>query len=333
MRNRIPTTRKLIAGRGRVTSLLAALIMAVCFASVADAADWRIRIKNAVCVEGDRVMLSDIAVPVGEVPAPVLKQMASTELWKPSQRRGRPVFVPREKMQSILQHYVPKLMSRIVVPGTVAIQTGGKVYSRNDLQALIVDFLTNKMATQGGELKFRQFTVPEYMFLANTTDSLRIIPPSTIKPGRVQIRFDAMGPDNKAVKRVSAGVFMDLWKTVPCATMPLNRGDVLTPENITWIRKNVAYNENVWDGKGINLRISQPVGTGQPITYSNIELIPLVMRGEQVYLTYKGKNLRLTIKVEALRDAGLGQQVLVRNLQSKRTIVATVTGDNTVEVR
>ena len=60
---------------------------------------------------------------------------------------------------------------------------------------------------------------------------------------------------------------------------------------------------------------------------------PLIEKGERVQLIYQGKKVKLTIKVEALGEASMGQQVEVRNLQSKRIILATVVGDNMVMVR
>ena len=50
-------------------------------------------------------------------------------------------------------------------------------------------------------------------------------------------------------------------------------------------------------------------------------------------LVYRGKRVQLTIKVEALGEASMGQQVAVKNLQSKKTVLATVIGDDLVMVR
>jgi flagellar basal body P-ring formation protein FlgA len=48
---------------------------------------------------------------------------------------------------------------------------------------------------------------------------------------------------------------------------------------------------------------------------------------------FEGTGIRLSVKAEAQSDAGVGQSVQVRNLQSNRKITATVQDADTVIVR
>ena len=79
--------------------------------------------------------------------------------------------------------------------------------------------------------------------------------------------------------------------------------------------------------------MSKSVGVDQVIRLSDIEPVPVIAKGDKVNLVFEGENLRLQVKAEALSDGGVGQKIQVRNLQSKRKILATVQDAETVLVR
>lgn len=79
--------------------------------------------------------------------------------------------------------------------------------------------------------------------------------------------------------------------------------------------------------------MTRTLGRSQVFTQSHIEPVPLIEKGELVTLMYKNSRVQLSIKAEALGEASVGQQVAVRNLQSKKTVLATVVADDMVMVR
>jgi flagella basal body P-ring formation protein FlgA len=113
----------------------------------------------------------------------------------------------------------------------------------------------------------------------------------------------------------------------------LNRLQPVDLANIQFKRKNLAHNQNAWDGTGGPWRMVRSIGVDQAITMSDIDPGPVIARGDKVRLVFEGQNLRLNVKVEALADGGVGQAIEVRNLQSKRKILATVRDSSTVVVR
>lgn len=66
---------------------------------------------------------------------------------------------------------------------------------------------------------------------------------------------------------------------------------------------------------------------------TSIEPAPVISKGDKVTLVFRSKHLKLTVPVESLEDGGIGQNITVRNLQSKRKIVATVINAQTVQVK
>ncbi|WP_018123963.1 flagellar basal body P-ring formation chaperone FlgA [Desulfovibrio oxyclinae] len=308
---------------------LAALVMA----STVHAGEWRIRIKPAAVLDGGPVTLGDIAVAVGDVDAPVWKRLSGTKLWKPSSRRGRPVAISRDKLRSILRHYIGEYERRCEVPSRMLVQTGGKVILVNEIRRRVVEYLTPRAERFDAEISFRDFAVPDYIFFPNRFDKLKVDSSRDVRPGRNSVQMEVVTSDGKTVRRLAGSVFMDVWKAVPAAAQIMNRGERITPDKLTFVRKNLAYATNTWDGKGGPWRIRRPVGRGQAITRDRIEALPAVSRGEHVNLVYDSGRVKLSVEVEVLDDAKVGQQVEVRNMQSNRTIVATVVSPGKVMVR
>ncbi|WP_319780636.1 flagellar basal body P-ring formation chaperone FlgA [Maridesulfovibrio sp.] len=296
--------------------------------------DWRIRIKSAAVVNGPRVTLGDIAEFYGDLPQQTKADLAGVELWNAPSRNRKPVRVNRNKLRVILQHYLGDLVRNCIIPSTLTMQSGGKVMSQEQLQRAVVKVLTPQAEAIDGDHKFRNFNLPPHLFFKDSMDSLRVHIPRALRPGANSFKMEVVSVDGRVLRQLAGSVFMDLWKPVPCPVRPINRKELVTPDLITWKSKNMAQLGNqVWDGKGGPWRVKIPVGTGQPIMRSSIEPAPVIARGDKVTLVFRSKHLKLTVPVESLEDGGVGQDVTVRNLQSKRKVVATVVNAQTVQVK
>jgi flagella basal body P-ring formation protein FlgA len=317
-----------------LASLLALVAVFMASGVVSAADEWRIKVKGAVCVHEPVVQLGHIAQPVGDYDRDAWKRLASTRLWKASTRKGRPVVVPRAKLENILKYYLKEEAARCVLPLKMAIQTGGRVVAGQDLRNRVVEFLTIHSRGMGEDVEFKNFAMPDEFFLPNTYDKIELaLSDEAMSPGTNRFVLRAKTPDGKITRTKTGSVFVSVWKTVPCASRPVNRNERLTSDKITFIKKNVAYMANVWDGEKGAWRVKRPVGTGQPFLMTNIEPMPMVTKGDVITLVYKNKRIQLTTKVEALGDGHLGQNITVRNLQSKRIIAATVVDNGVAKVR
>jgi len=295
--------------------------------------NWRLLVKSAACVQGPDVLLGEIADPMPGVDARTWKTLSKVKLWKASNKPGRPVSADRAKLKKILKYYMGEMADNLVLPSQLTVQTGGAVLTGEELRARVVAFLTPRAKDLGGEVEFKNLKLPMHYFFKNQYDELVIGLGSDIRPGRNQVKLKVKSPDGKVLSSKAGTVFINVWKAVPVAAKPLNRFERVTRENVTFMRVNLAYKPNLWDGTGGPWRMARTLGRGQPFTKAHLEQIPLIEKGERVTLVYKNKRVQLSIKAEALSEASMGQQVSVRNLQSKKTVLATVVADDTVLVR
>lgn len=294
--------------------------------------DWRLMVKSAACVQGPVVLLGEIADPVSGLDQRTWQTLSRIKLWKASQRQGRSVTVSRKRLKNILRHYLGDQVHNLILPTQLTVQTGGRVITGEELRQRVVAFLTPRAEKLGGEVEIKNLRLPMHYFFPNTYDKLSI-ESDTLEPGRNRIKLRAVSSDGKQVGSKVATVFLNVWKAVPVAARPLNRAERVTQEKVTFKRVNLAYRPDVWDGRGGPWRMARTLGRGQPFTRHHLEPVPLIEKGERVNLVYRGKRIRLSIKAESLGEAGMGQQVSVRNLQSKKRILATVVSDDTVVVR
>ncbi len=176
--------------------------------------------------------------------------------------------------------------------------------------------------------------MPSALFLSRHDQTVELEGPFDLVPGRLSLRIAVKDPDGSGVRRVTGTVFLDVWAEVPCAGVALNKDEVLTPERVTFVRKNLAHIKGaVWDGRGGPWRMQRPVGLGSPIMQTDVSVIPTVQKGATVTMVYEGKNFTLSVPGEAMSNGAFGETITVRNLQSKKQLRATVRDGLTVVVR
>ncbi|MDL2271565.1 flagellar basal body P-ring formation chaperone FlgA [Desulfovibrio sp. OttesenSCG-928-I05] len=320
-----------------ILAALAGIVLALALVQLAEAAGestgWRLRIKDAAVVRGDAVLLGEIADPVGPLDPALWQKLAASRLWE-SPPEGRPVSMTKPKLQQAMAAYAGELSALCIYPASITLQRGGAILYEDDLRSLVVKTLTPHLGRLPGEASFSDFRLPASVFLNHSGQNVELEGPFDLVPGRCTLRLAVKEMDGVVVRRLTGTVFVDIWANVPTASSPMNRGDILSPGQITFERKNLAHlREAPWDGKGGPWRVVRPIGAGQTIHVGDLGVVPAVTRGATVTMLYEGKNFRLAIPGEAMADAAIGESVAVRNLQSKKQVYGVVRDGLTVVVR
>lgn len=298
-------------------------------------AAWRVRLFDAAVVEGEVVRLGEIAAPAGPMPPELWERLKNHELWLAPEAEGRPVNLTRPKLQQVMVAAMGKDFAMLCLyPQSMTLQRGGKLYDTPAVQDIVVKTLTPRLAALPGEASLSDFRLPNNVFAGSKTQTLVLEEPARFAPGRLSLNFTVRELDGTSVRRLTGTVFVDCWAPVACVTSPVNKGEVIGPEVITYRRKNLAYlRDEPWDGVGGPWQAVRAIGLDQPILQSDISYIPTVKRGRVVSLVFESGNVRLSAQVEALSDGVTGETIMVRNLQSKRQIYAVVHDENTVTAR
>ncbi len=295
---------------------------------------WRIKLMEAATVSGPTVTLGEIAAPVGDMPAHIWQDLSARELWPSPEEKAKPMTLSRQKLKQLIrQHLGPEIEAACLLPGSMAVQRGGVVLHEPELHQILVKTLTPLLAAMPGETSLSNVKLPSYIFLGHAGQEVRIEPVNDLSAGRTPLRILIVDLDKSVVRRLTGSVFLDVWATVPAAAFPVNKGDVLTPDKIMFVRKNLAYlRGELWDGIGGPHRLRRAVGAEQVIYVSDLDQVPLIIKGAQVTLVYQRGTVRLEVPAEATGDGAPGQLVAVRNLQSRKIVKAMVQDSRTVVV-
>ncbi|XPV75220.1 MAG: flagellar basal body P-ring formation chaperone FlgA [Desulfovibrio sp.] len=303
-------------------------------ASAYAAQGWQVRVNSAVCVHSSQVRLGDIADPVGDIPSHIWNDLRTRVLWAAPERKGRPMSINRKKLNEALSYALgSEFVNTMILPSRFVMQRGGDIILREQLREKVEYYVRSRTRTMEGDISLREFRLPEYVFVPEASDAIEVTSASAMKPGSNNVQIQVVSSDRRILKRLSATVFLDAWRTVPCAAVPLNRKDLLTPNKIRFEKKNAAYTKGAWDGTGGPWRVTRTMGVGQVIATKNIELAPAIAKGDTVDLVYNHKNIHLTVKAEALEDGQAGEMITVRNLQSQRKVTGEVHNSDTVVIK
>ena len=298
-------------------------------------APWRLRLLEAAVVEGPLIRLGEIARPAGPMPEDIWRNLAGRELWPAPEEKSPPLNLTRPRLQQAMLNSLGRdLAALCLYPPSITLQRGGRLLDGADIQTLTVKTLAPLLAALPGESSFSDFRLPIQVFLADKSQYLELEAPAAISPGRISLRYVVREADGGVSRRLTGSVFVDCWATVPCLSKAANKGEVIRPEHVSFVRKNLAHlRETPWDGRGGPWQAQRNIFADQPILESDLGHVPTVKKGDLLRLVFESPSVRLSATVEALTDGVGGETIPVRNVRSKRQVHAFVLDAQTVLVR
>ena len=314
-----------------VAGLAAAMLLA---ASPAGAGLWRLAVKEAAVAGGERVLLSEIAEPIGEFPPDAWATLGATPLWFAPEAVGRQMVIPSAKVLEGLRYYLRDAPVEYSLPGQLTLARGGKVLDAAALRAMAVETLTPKVAALGGEARLASVSAPEHLFVDD--QAVVGVAVSEVAAGKTAFRYVVTGPGARILQQVPAEAVVEHFARVPVAIKSILPKDGAAVEQIAFVyeRRNMAgIKGRVWDPADGQWRARRGVGPGQVVMADEMEPLPLILRGDQVRLVYERKTIRLTMLAEAVTDGAAGGKITVKNSKNSKEIIGVVRDRSTVMVQ
>ncbi len=153
------------------------------------------------------------------------------------------------------------------------------------------------------------------------------------RSGRLSAVLAGAGDDGTRRIPVAGKVYRLTEAPVP--NRRLSVGHIIRERDLHWITvraKTLDRNALVDEVMIVGQAARRPLAEGRPIRSGDVEAPQLVQRKSMVTITLEMPNMKLTAQGRALEDGALGDVIRVENTQSRRTIEATVTGANAVNV-
>jgi len=153
---------------------------------------------------------------------------------------------------------------------------------------------------------------------------------------QLYLRIVSAGPGVAPV-RSGAAVSANPVKMV-VAKQLLQRGTVLTAEMLQEVDAPVLPNGQVDTGQLTSVKdvqmaeLVRDVPAGTPLRSNDIRRAILVKMGQQVLMTVgNGNDFQIRVRVEALQDGRMGDQVKLKNAESGKSLSGLVIGPNAVK--
>lgn len=128
---------------------------------------------------------------------------------------------------------------------------------------------------------------------------------------------------------------LDIFGPGLVASRPLARGERLQDNLLkqTQVQLNASYKGVLTDREQITgMILRRPVKAGTLITPDLLEAPDAIDRGDHVIIVARSRSFSVQSRGKALASAGVGDQVLVENLSSSRTVRAKVVAPGRVEI-
>jgi flagella basal body P-ring formation protein FlgA len=150
------------------------------------------------------------------------------------------------------------------------------------------------------------------------------------RTGRFDIAFEMPGTTRRL--RVTGTAV----ETAEIATLarPVARGDVVRASDVVMERrpKNELSNDAVIAEHAVGLAVKRAMRAGQPLRNADLMRPEVVQRNETVTIVYEVPGIVLTMRGKALESGAAGDLINVQNVQSNRTVQATVSGPGRVTI-
>lgn len=284
-----------------------------------------LRLKPAITVEGAEIRLADLF----EGAAPAAAKVVVAAAPAPGEKIYlRPAFVASLAEQAGLA-WRPD-------PGlrAIAVARAGKLVARETILAALQRALAPRAGgaaldvVLGGQQL--ELWVPTGAAASVRVEDVDYDPQS----GRFSASLAAPADDPRA-ERVRIGGRVQRLGEVPVLRSRMVPGDVITAADIEWreIRAERIGRAVVTDaGELIGQSPRRPLLPGTPLRATDVQRPELVAKGALVTMVLASPGLTLSATGRAIEAGGEGEVIQVMNVQSRKTVPATIVGHNQVQV-
>lgn len=154
------------------------------------------------------------------------------------------------------------------------------------------------------------------------------------RSGRFDIWFDLAG--SNAARRMSlrfTGHIMEMVEAVTL-TRTIGRNEIIRQADVAVERRPKAEvaSDVVMPEQVVGLTTRRAMRAGTVLRPSDLTKMDVVNRNEAVTINYDAPGIALTLRGKATESGGVGDIINVLNMQSNRTVQATVTGPGRVVI-
>lgn len=298
--------------------------------AAADDGGLQVVVQNDVQVSGERIRLGQISKISGSSEG-LRKAISGIDLG-PAPRPGQERRITGNSISVALVNIAGSGV-QATIPEQVRV---GGAFQRISEASLEETFKRYVFKTVGGdEVAFSGIDVRgiKPLPLGKVTLTPSKIAGGDIK-GKTSLRL-AVTVDGEDCGQVTVSGWVDRYAQVVCAARAVSRDTVLSSEDLCLKRINIAKAPDrlVFDmAQAVGKRVRSSLQAGKYLQQHKLFAVPLIERGDRVKLMVSAGPVNVSTFGIAKADGGVGDQIRVKNLSSKKTVIGRVVDDATVAV-
>ncbi len=216
----------------------------------------------------------------------------------------------------------------------ITVRRQGIEINREGIKQIIADFLQQNLGNLPKvELRFTSVRAPEKIVLP-TGDLKYTVTPS--KPGILgsssfSIIFQV---DGKTVKNCTVRGKLEAMAEVVVAEMNMRKGSIITADQLNIARRDISKLDKPFKAIDhvVGMQVKRTIRAGKTIDNRNVELPPVIKKGEPVKIVASRGSLQVSTNGIAIMDGRPGQFIRVKNINSSKLIYCKVDSAGIVSV-
>ena len=310
----------------------------LCISSLATAADIasprpRVIVHAKTKIRGESIHMGDIADisgsdSEGKIVAERIKAISLGDAPAPRATRS---FVGPQILNLIEAAGIQPQSIGYSIPNIVTVEREGRIISQEELADAVRSYLhtgnNDDLVVKAVELQ-NAYAVP----IGATRFHIERLGSPTA--GKLPLRVEAL-VDEQSAARFLVTAKVDHWQEVPVLARTLERGMLISPEDLQIVRINLNdYPDDIirTSDNPVGYRAKSRLTAGEVIRKNTIDIPPLIPKGKRISVIYRSGAITATATAIAMEDGFSSGKILVQNDTSRKTVRASVIDPDTVEV-
>ena len=311
--------------------LVAALILTI--VSTALSAELKVVVKPQVVVQGDAVLLKDLAVITG--PDGAFKNDLSAVNITRAPEPGKQVKIRQNYLIGRLRATgLPLEMAEWSLPEEIVVTRTHQELDEAWLRRVVEDYLAGEEPYASSDWKLVTVRAGNLPKPPAGQLEYRVAPNTSTNPGSISLTI-YLSVDGQEVDKIRVTGKVDMSMQALVAARPLERNAVIRPEDVRIESVNLSQLRSgavTEPAKAEGLSIRRNIQAGQPILSKDLYRRDVVRQGEMVTIVAQSGPLKITARGLAKQAGAIGDTITVTNTASNKNVSARVVNASTVEV-
>ena len=293
-----------------------------------------IRVRDRVEVDGDEVLLGQIAEIQGN-DFQMIRHLEDIVIGKaPLPGKSRLYDESYLKMR-MKQYHIDLAAVILEAPESIEVSRGCIKIPRQKIEEIVSGFLLQNIPRENKNIRIKEIQVPEEVILSKGQVSYKVTTADN-QPLKgkcsIAIEFTVNGSLQKKIWAIAT---IEVLGPVVVTRKPLGRYKPIGEDDIELKTMDLSDlpEDVITDPEAIlGKRTRRAIGAQVPLRPDSVELPPLVKRGDLVVIIAESRGLKVTTRGQVKKKGRLGEQIPVVNLDSNKVLYARVIDANTVRV-